>query len=70
MTYLFAEIPDVYEASSSLRNPNEYEPIICKTILFSHAYFQNILVEWNALDKEICESNTLGEFKGKLLVSS
>ena len=38
-----------------------------ETVRFSHTYFHNILVEWNALDKDIRKSNTLGEFKGKLL---
>ena len=65
--YLFAEIPDAREISYSLRSANEYEPKVPKTVRFSHTYFHNILVEWNALDKDIRKSNTLGEFQGKLL---
>ena len=52
---------------SGLRHVNEYEPLIHKTVHFSHTYFHNVLVAWNALDNDIRESNTLGEFKGTLL---
>ena len=65
--YLYEVIPDVREVPYSLRHVNEYDPIILKTVRLSHTYFHNVLVEWNALDNDIRESNTLGEFKGKLL---
>ena len=51
--YLFAEIPDAREVSYSLRSANEYEPIIHRTVRFSHAYFHNVLVEWDVLDKDL-----------------
>ena len=38
-----------------------------KPFVFSHTCFHNVLVEWNALDNDIRQSNTLGEVKGKLL---
>ena len=66
-TYLYEEIPDVREVPYSLRHVNEYEPIIHKTVRFSHTYFHNVLAVWNALENDIRESNTLGVFKGKLL---
>ena len=65
--YLYEVMPDGREVPYSLRHVNEYEPIIHKTARFSHTYFHNALVEWNALDNDIRESNTLGEFRGKLL---
>ena len=65
--YLFDEIPATREISYSLRNVNEYDAAVCRTNRFSNTYFQNVLLEWNALAKDIRESNTLGEFKSKLL---
>ena len=67
--YLYEVIPDVREVPYSLRQVNEYEPIIHKTVRFSHTYFHNVHVEWNALENYIRELNTLGEFKGKLLAT-
>ena len=37
------------------------EEHIHETVRFSHTYFHNVLVEWNVLDKDIRESNTLGD---------
>ena len=65
--YLFDEIPATREISYSLRNVNEYDAAVCRTNRFSNTYFHNVLLEWNALAKDIRESNTLGEFKSKLL---
>ena len=65
--YLFDEIPATREISYSLRNVNEYDAAVCRTNRFSNTYFQNVLLEWNALAKDIRESNTLVEFKSKLL---
>ena len=64
---LFNEIPAAREVSYSLRNINEYDAAVCRTVHFSNTYFQYVLLEWNALAKDVRESNTLGEFKRKLL---
>ena len=47
--YLFDEIPATREISYSLRNVNEYDAAVCRTNRFSNTYFQNVLLEWNAL---------------------
>ena len=41
--------------------------MIQRSVRFSNTYFQNVLVEWNALTEDDRESNTLGDFKCKLL---
>ena len=67
LVYLFEDIPAAREVSYSLRNVNEYDAAVCRTARFSNTYFINVILEWNALAKDVCESNTLGEFKCKLL---
>ena len=52
----------------NLRHQREYEPMIARTVRFSNTYFQNILSsDWHLLDKNIKESETISEFKRKLL---
>ena len=65
--YLFGEIPAAREVPYSLRNVNEYDAAVCRTARFSNTYFQNVLLEWNAVAKDVRESNTLGEFESKML---
>ena len=36
---IYQEIPDVRDVSYFFRHVNEYEPIIHKTVRFSHTYF-------------------------------
>ena len=64
--YLFAEIPTAREVFYSLRNLSEYDLAVCRTARFSNTNFQTVLVEWNALAKEVSESNVC-DFKRKLL---
>ena len=67
LAYLFDEIPAAREVSYSLRNVNEYDAAVCRTAHFSNTYFQNELLELNALEEDVRESNTLGELKRKLV---
>ena len=68
LAYLVNEIPAAREVSYSFRNVNEYDAAVCGTARFSNTYFQNVLLEWNAFEKDVLESNMLDEFKRKLLV--
>ena len=65
--YLFDEIPAAREVSYPHRNVNEYDAAICRTARFSNTYFQIVLLEWNELAQDVRVSNTLSEFKHKLL---
>ena len=65
--YLFDEIPSVRELSYSLRNPLQYDPAVSRTMRFSNTYFQNVLFEWNLLEEDARHSQTIDEFKRKLL---
>ena len=64
--YLFDEIPAERNVSYSFRRQREYQPT-GRTARFASTYFQNALFEWNLLDQNIKYSNTLAEFKRKLL---
>ena len=64
--YLFDETPVEHNVSYSLRRRREYQPA-GRTARFASTYFQNVLFEWNLLDKNIKDSKTLAEFKRKLL---
>ena len=52
---IYQEIPDVRDVSYFFRHVNEYEPIIHKTVRFSHTYFHIvhdlarplILIRWS-----------------------
>ena len=65
--YLFAEIPNEREQFYNLRHTHVYEQFVGRTIHFSHTYFQNALYEWNNLDQDIKTSQSISEFKRKLL---
>ena len=64
--YLFDEIPAECNVSYNLRHQREYQTT-GRTARFASTYFQNVLSEWNLLDQNIKDSNTLAEFKRKLL---
>ena len=64
--YLFEEIPVERNVPYNLRFHREYQPVN-RTEHFASTYFQNLLSEWNLLDTNIKESNTLEAFKSKLL---
>ena len=64
--YLFDEIPVKHYVPYSLRRDLEYQPVN-RTESFASAYFQSVLSEWNLLDTNIRDSNTLEVFKNKLL---
>ena len=65
--YLFAEIPPEREQSYDLRHPRAYDQNVGRTTRFSNIYFQNVLYEWNLLDHDIKNSQSISEFKRKLL---
>ena len=65
--YLFAEIPPEREQSYDLRHLRAYDQNISRTTRFSHTYFQNVLYEWNLLDHDIKNSQSISECKQKLL---
>ena len=64
--YLFDEIPAERNVSYNLRRQRECQPT-GTTARFASTYFQNVLFEWNLLDQNIKDSNTLAEFKRQLL---
>ena len=64
--YLCDEIPAERNVSYNLRRQREYQPT-GRTARFASTYFQNVLLEWNLLNQNIKVSNTLAEFKQKLL---
>ena len=64
--YLFDEIPVERNVPYSLRRHLEYQPVN-RTERFASTYFQNALSEWNLLDTNIGDSNTLDIFKNTLL---
>ena len=64
--YLLDEIPTERNVSYNLRCQREYHPK-GRTAHSASTYFQTVLFEWNLLDKNIKHSNTLAEFKRKLL---
>ena len=68
--YLFAEIPNEREQLYNLRHTSVYEQFVGRTIRFSHTYFQNALYEWNNLDQDIRNSQSISEFKRKLLCNN
>ena len=51
----------------TLRMPYDYDQHIERTTRFSHTYFQNCVSEWNRLDVSMRSSQTISEFKRKLL---
>ena len=65
--YLFAEIPPEREQFYNLRKSRAYDQNVARTTRFSHTYFQNVLYEWNLLDHDIKNSQSISEFKQKLL---
>ena len=64
--YLFDEIPVERYVPYSLRRHLEYLPVN-RTERFASTSFQNFLPEWNLLDTNIRDSNTLEVFKNKSL---
>ena len=48
-------------------SPGIHDLALSRTVRFSNTYSQNVLVEWNAVTENFRESNTLGEFRCKLL---
>ena len=44
-----------------------YTPAVSRTVRFSNTYFSNAPYEWNLLDRDIRSSESIAEFKRKLL---
>ena len=67
--YLFAEIPPEHEQWYNVRNSRAYDQNVARTTCFLHTYFHNVRYEWNLLDHDIKNSQSISEFKEKLLAS-
>ena len=65
--YLSAEIPPKREQSYNLKHPRACDQNVSRTTRFSHTYFQNVLYEWNLLNHDIENLQSISEFKRKLL---
>ena len=65
--YLYNLIPPERDLKYNLRMPYDYDQHIERTTRFSHTYFQNCISEWNRLDVSMRSSQTISEFKRKLL---
>ena len=65
--YLYNLIPPERDLNYNLRMPYDYDQHIERTTRFSHTYFQNCVSEWNRLDVSMRSSQTISEFKMKLL---
>ena len=65
--YLFNLIPAERQTNYDLRNQRIYTPAVSRTVRFSNTYFSNAPYEWNLLDRDIRSSESIAEFKRKLL---
>ena len=65
--YLNNPVPPERDLSYNLRMPHDYDQHIERTTRLSHTYFQNCVSEWNHLDVSMRSSQTISEFKRKLL---
>ena len=64
---MFDEIPLERQVSYNFRNARDYEVHSPRTNRFTNSYFYNTLFEWNLLEEEIKNSESLFQFKGILL---
>ena len=65
--YLVDEIPDERQITYNLRNHRVFDQNIVRTNRFANTYFQNTFYEWNKLDKEVQNAESIARFKNKLL---
>ena len=65
--YLFSHIPPKRKITYNLRNPSAYPEKGSRTARFSSTYFQNVTAEWNLLNSDLRNSESLAAFKRKLI---
>ena len=66
-SYLYNLIPPERELNYGLRRANIFDQPIERTNRYSNTYFQNCPKEWNRLDISVRSSQTISEFKKKLI---
>ena len=64
--YLFNIIPTSVRPCNR-RNGNNIPPFIVKHNFFQNSFFPSVVIEWNKLDQDTCNSENLNIFKKKLL---
>ena len=65
--YLFSHIPPERKITYNLRNPGAFPEKGSRTARFSNTYFQNVITEWNLLNSDVRNSESLAAFKRKLI---
>ena len=65
--YLYNLIPPERELNYGLRRANTFDQPIERTNRCSNTYFQNCPKEWNRLDISVRSSQTISEFKKRLI---
>ena len=66
-SYLYNLIPPERELNYGLRRANTFDQPIERTNRYSNTCFQNCPKEWNRLDISVRSSQTISEFKTKLI---
>ena len=59
--------PPERKITYNLRNPGAYPEKGSRTARFSNTYFQNVIAEWNLLNSDVRNSESLAAFKRKLI---
>ena len=65
--YLYNLIPPERELNYCLRRANTFDQTMERTNRYSNTYFQNCPKEWNRLDISVQSSQTISEFKRRLI---
>ena len=65
--YLSSHIPPERKITYNLRNPSVYPEKGARTARFSSTYFQNVIAEWNLLNSDLRNSESVAAFKKKLI---
>ena len=65
--YLFSHISPERKITYNLRNSGAYPEKGSRTVRFSNTYFQNVITEWNLLNSDVRNSESLAAFKRKLI---
>ena len=66
-SYLYNLIPPERELNYGLRRANIFDQPIERTNRYSNTYFQNCPKEWNRLDISVRSSQTISEFRKRLI---
>ena len=65
--YLFSDIPPERKITYNLRNLSACPEKGFRTARFSSTYFQNVAAEWNLLNSDVRNSESVAAFKRKLI---